>query len=414
MASLGAALMAGLLASCATAPQGQEEPGGVLFVYVALPAWQIKQPESIDAVIERLDLLRQPFLELHPSVRIQLIPFAEDQLIRQVRRRNWEGLGPDLLLVTDRMARDLRRLDLSRPATAPADLLSQLDPTAVQRLRQADGQLAGLPMLLETEQACFNRSLLPDSPTNLQALLQVSAAGVPVGLSLMPRDLAWLLGGFGADEAIAAAARGETPRPQGRAALVQLLQWLADANLQEQVSVFTAEEPMLRRFAAGELAWIPCRSSDLTRLRRSLAADLGVAGLPRGPRGEATPINTLRVWAFGSNSSARQRRTAERWTSFSITPIVQRRLTLQTRGSLPVNQVLPVPVDSSAILRTLEATRQQASRTAVADVMREIDGEQLAQMQRLINDVAFQTLAPETAAEHLFEALITSRRAARP
>lgn len=386
----------------------------MVFVYVALPASQIKQPEAIDAVIERLDLLRQPFRELHPSVRIQFIPFAEEQLIEQVRRRNWEGLGPDLLLVTDRMAVELLRRDLSRPATAPADLIGQLDPLAMQRLRQPDGQLAGLPLLLQTEQACFNRRLLPESPATLQALLQTSARGVPVGLSLAPQDLAWLLGGFGADGAIAEASRGERPSPSSQAALVRMLQWLADANLQEQVSVFTSDEPMLRRFAAGELAWIPCRSGDLRRLQRSLDDDLGVAGLPGGPRGEATPINTLRVWAFGRNSSAHQRATAEHWAHFSITPIVQRRLTLQTTGNLPVNLQLPVPVDSSTILRTLETTRQQAGRAMVAEAVHEIDRERLTQMRRLINDVAFQTLAPQTAARNLLEALLAGTGDGRP
>jgi hypothetical protein len=407
-------LAVGMLAGCSPAPPAEREPSGVLFVYVALPAAQVQQPDAIEAVIERLDLLRQPFRELHPSVRIQFIPFAEEQLIHQVRRRNWEGLGPDLLLVTDRTALDLRRLGLSRPATASADLIGQLDPAAVRRVRQADGQLAGLPLLLQTEQACFNRRLLPESPPTLEALLRASAEGMPVGLSLAPRDLAWLLGGFGADGAIATAVRGERPSPQSQAALVRMLQWLADANVQENVSVFTSEEPMLRRFAAGELAWIPCRSGDLTRLHHSLDGDLGVARLPRGPSGEATPINTLLVWAFGRNSSARQRDSAERWARFSITPIVQRRLTLQTSGNLPVNLQLPVPVESSSTLRTLEATRQQAGRTQVAATVREIDGEQLAQMRRLINDVAFQTLAPQTAAETLLDGLITGAGDGRP
>jgi hypothetical protein len=414
MLSVLAALVAGLVAGCGGAPVAEREPAGVLFVYVALPAWQIRQPDSLDAVIERLDLLRQPFRELHPAVRIQFIPFAEDQLIQQVRRRNWEGLGPDLLLVTDRMARELRRLELSRPATAPAELVSQLDPLALGQLREADGQLAGLPVFLQTEQACFNRSLLPESPANLKALLQTSAAGLPVGLSLVPQDLAWLLGGFGADGAISAAAQGEAPSPEGRAALVQMLQWLADANLQERVLLFNAKEPMLKRFATGELAWIPCRSDTLTLLRRSLGDDLGVAALPRGPRGEATPINTLRVWAFGRNSSARQRRTAERWTSFSVSPIVQRRLTLQTTGILPVNLQVPVPVESSATLRTLETTRQQAGLGPQAEALFRIDDERLADLRRVINDVAYETIAPETGADRLLEGLIAGAREARP
>ncbi len=149
----------------------------MLFVYVALPASQGKQPVAIDAVIERLELLRQPLRELHPSVRIQFVPFAEEHLIAQVRRRNWDGLGPDLLLVTDRMALELRRQGLTRPVPAPAELMGQLDPVAVQRPRQADGQLAGLSLLLQTEQACFTANFCPPAQRRCRACWRPAPRG---------------------------------------------------------------------------------------------------------------------------------------------------------------------------------------------------------------------------------------------
>ncbi|TVS05249.1 MAG: hypothetical protein EA413_07195 [Cyanobium sp. PLM2.Bin73] len=62
------------------------------------------------------------------------------------------------------MALELRRLELSGPATAAADLLQQIDPAAIQRLRLADDQVAGLPLLLQNEQTCFNRRLMAESP----------------------------------------------------------------------------------------------------------------------------------------------------------------------------------------------------------------------------------------------------------
>ncbi len=109
------------------------------------------------------------------------------------------------------------------------------------------------------------------------------------------------------------------------------------------------------------------------------------------------------MWAFGLDSSARQRLTAERWAQFSITPIVQRRLTLQTTGNLPVNRLLPVPVESSTTLRTLEATRQQAGRTVVDEGVREIKGARLSQMRRILNDVPFHTLDARTGAQNLLD-----------
>lgn len=374
-------------------------------MYVTLPAAQQEQPGAIESLIAHLDLLRQPFLDIHPGVRIQFIPFAEEGLVEQVRRRNSEGLGPDLILVNDRIARELERKGLTQPTPGPREQLSQIAPEALQRLRLADGQLAGLPLLVQTEQACFNRRLLPESPADLQTLLKASAAGVPVGLSLEPRSLAWMLGAFGADAAIASAIQGGPPSPEGREALKQMLLWLIDANLQEQVELFSTETPMVRKFGAGELAWIPCRSSDLARLQGLLGNDLGVAGLPRGPRGEASPVNTLRVWAFGRNSSDGQRRTAELWTRFTITPPLQRRLILETSGNLPVNRNLPLPVESSAVLRTLEETRRRAASGLLAESVSRLDGPRLAQMRRSINDAVFQTVPTAVAAGELLDEL---------
>ncbi|MFM7453480.1 MAG: hypothetical protein ACKO1V_05895, partial [Cyanobium sp.] len=151
------------------------------------------------------------FRELHPGVDIQLMTFPEDQLVRQLGFRQQGGLGPDLLLVNSRTAVELQRLNLVRSVTFPAELLQQIEPDNLARLRLSDGTLAGLPVLQLPQLACFNRERLPTgSPDSLDGLLQLSSRGLWVGLSTNPIHLFWTAGGLGAAEALLAA-QGAAP-----------------------------------------------------------------------------------------------------------------------------------------------------------------------------------------------------------
>jgi hypothetical protein len=386
-------------------------------VYLAVG---INSDEQLDSGLrqraeEALERFIRDFRELHPGVDIQLMTFPEDDLIRQLRFRQQGGLGPDLLLVNSRTAMELQRLKLVRSERFPADLLLQIDPAMLERVRLNNGTLAGLPVLQLPQLACFNRDRLPaGSPDTLDGLLQLSSRGLRVGLSTNPLYLFWTVGGLGATEALLAA-QGDNPLSQEhQQALERWLGWLQNASLQQSITFHEKQDELARQLASGDLDWITCRSSNITLLRKTLGASLGVASLPRGRWGEATPINRERVLVFGRNSSPTQRRIAKELASFSVNPLAQRNLTLSTLVMLPVNRFVPAPVASSAVLAAMVRSAEQSEQTT--PLIQALISNQKAEraLSAMVSRVLFGELSPRQGAELLPVSLRTALRGSDP
>jgi arabinogalactan oligomer/maltooligosaccharide transport system substrate-binding protein len=345
-------------------PPGQNKADGLRgTVYLALG---IASEESFDRELrerstEEVERFSKAFRALHPGVSIQLVAFPEAELVAQLPRRQQAGLGPDLLLITAAAAMRLQRQGQVHPLSMPAETLNQLEPETLARLRLPDGRLAALPVAQQPELACFNRKRLPEgSPTDLAGILRRSSEGVRFGLSIDPHQLFWTLGGLGAGDALLKASRGTPLSDAERRQLVLWLGWLQNASFQQHITFFATQDELLHGLRRGQLDWISCRSSSISRLEKQLGADLGVAALPGGAQGAATPVNRLRVLAFGANSSPGQRRIAMEMARFSVNPLVQRNLTLESQDLLPVNRFVPAPTASSAVLKSMVVSAEQA------------------------------------------------------
>jgi arabinogalactan oligomer / maltooligosaccharide transport system substrate-binding protein len=386
--------------------QSQDSSGDQLWgsVYMTVginsDEWQDSgQRQLAQAALARFT---QGFRELQPGVTIQMMTFAEEGLTRQMRFRQQSGLGPDLLLVNARTALELQRRNLVRSESFPADLLQQIEPAMLERVRLSDGSLAGLPVLQLPQLACFNRERLPGgSPDDLDDLLQLSSRGVRVGLSTSPLYLVWTAGGMGATEALVAAEGSQPLKAEQKQALERWLAWLQNASLQQSVTFHERQDQLIGKLGAGELDWITCRSSNLNLLRQKLGAALGVASLPGGRWGEATPINRVRVLVFGRNSSAAQRRIAREIASFSVNPLVQRNLTFTDMMLLPVNRYVPAPVASSAVLAAMVRSAEQSEQTTelIQGLLTNPKTEKA--FGAVINRVLFGELTPRQSSEIL-------------
>jgi maltose-binding protein MalE len=355
------------LVGCRSAQQANQE-GEVLPTTLYL-AVGVRNDSAITSQIqkslrERLGVLERSFQELHPGVKLELLLFADDRLVKELRRRNRSGLGPDLLMVQADTARQLAALGLTRPVRFPPAVSDQLEPALLERLALGGGELAGLPWSLQPQVACFNRGRMARSPATLQELLQASAEGKRVGLGADLGNLGWTLGALGAFDSMVAMLKGGPVPPDLQLRLRGWLQWLHSADLQQRVSFLPSQEKLLEGLKAGELDWITCRSTHISALRSTMGPRLGVAPLPAGPGGEPSPISELRVFAFGRGSSPRQRRAAEALAAFTINPQVQRSFIVRTEEVLPVNRHVQVPVESSSELAALVTAQQQASLAA--------------------------------------------------
>jgi len=400
-ASATAAVAAAALGGCS--PQG--EPPVVLQIAIGTSPDQVINGQLHREFREQQQRLEQSFRQLHPSIRFRFSLYPEERLVEAMRRRQWSGLEPDLFYVTIRAAHLLLRDGITTPYPDSAEIRSRLEPTLLRQASSGDGTLTGLPVLQQLQIGCFDNRRLPQPPTSLEALVAASAGGAPIGLSVNPENLFWTVGSTGALPAVVHVMSRQPPTEADRQALGRWLAWLTNASSRQRVVFYGNQEMAEQELAEGRLAWIPCRSSTLPRLRQRLGTHLGVAPLPDGANSMASAVNYIRVMALGRNSTPRARQAAMVFSAFTIKPLVQRTVTQGSYTVLPVERQISVPVSSSQTLAALLKARDQGLQTDQLMRLLRSGDRRPAQLQALISEVVFGELSPEEATPRLINLL---------
>ena len=381
---------------------------GTLYIAVGV-SQEALDSELQKEIRKRTAQLQASFRALQPKVRLQVEVFPEKNLRNELLIRNRTGLSPDVLLVNESTARDLAREHLINTVRFPSVVLDQLDAGSVERVRRSDGTLTGLPMELQPQVACFDRRHVKRSPATLEELLAFSAKGMEVGLSLDAVNLAWTLGPLGAIDAVGNLRAGEPATAATKASLRGWLQWLRMADQQQHVTFYPTETELLKQLMAGALDWIPCRSINILRLRSRLGKNLGVAPLPSGPSGDATPITRERVLSFGVNSSPVQRQLALALARFAISPLHQREMVQGNQYVLQVNREVAPPVRSSSVLAAMVEGRQQSMRGATIRLVEGSTKGKGEAWQALLTRFLFDDLSQQATLEGLIGLLARER-----
>ena len=345
------------------------------------------------------------FRQIHPDTHFQFGVYPEDQMVEVMRQRSRSGLAPDLLLVNGDTALRLRQAGLVDPFPIRKDQLTIFNEEELGRLRSPDGRLAGLPLLVQTQLGCFNRQRLSEPPATLQELLNATANGHPMGLSLDLYYLFWIVGSTGALPAIDRAVLGQPLNPADRQALTGWLAWMQNASNQQRVTFFPDQPTAEAEFKAGRLDWIPCRSIVVPQLRQVMGSALGVAPLPDGDGHRASPVNRLRVLALGPSSSAAGRRRALAFSSYSVNPLTQRTLTLGSQTVLPANRFVTVPVQSSQVLAAMVAAANQGLQANSLVTLVHSNDPRIPRLQTLLTQLVFGEANPNGATTELIEIL---------
>jgi ABC-type glycerol-3-phosphate transport system substrate-binding protein len=384
-------------------------PQGVLFIGLGVSSDEAFSPDLLGDIQDRFKKLETAYRTLNGKTAIHFHLYPEDQILAAIRHRTWAGLAPDVLMVNGETARELQDAGLIDPFPATPDMLANFDPDEIRRLRSASGDLMGLPMLVQTQLACYNRRKLPVPPATVDDLLALSADGYPIGLPTTLSNLFWSAGSLGAIEGLNEAVAGRRPNLGQRVGIEAWLAWLQNASNHHRVMFFDSQEAAQRQLIDGQLDWIPCRSTQLPLLNRQMGQRLGVAALPGGTKGDqASPINRLRVLSLGRNSSHSGRERALTFSRFVINPMTQRDLTIGSRTFLPANIHVRVPVLSSNVLAAMVTANQQGRNTD--EMLSTINSRdpRVTALQSLINQVLFGEVGVDSTTDQVISLL--SRR----
>ena len=340
----------------------------------------------------------QPGIKLHPSI------YPEESLERALKVQTNSGLGPDLVIADSNQALSLLALGLTDPIKLTKERQNLINPAALERVKTATGSLAGQPVSQYLQLACFDKRKLKKAPETLKELSEASGEGKIFGMVTNLQDLYWSLGSFGAGEALATSLAGKQATNAAHARLTQWMRWLKASSYQQNI-VFLRNQAALRKaLIEGEMSWISCWSSQLPQLREALKDHLGVAPLPNGDFGRATPITRLQVWALGKNSSKRQRAESLRLLNFIAQPWAQKTFALKYKTGYPVNPAAALIVRKQLSAEFEKFNEEENERVSRGDaIISAIDTRPRLEkdIQSTLNQLIFDGLSPEKAATEL-------------
>ena len=340
----------------------------------------------------------QPGIKLHPSI------YAEESLEQELKVQTNSGLGPDLVITNSNQALSLAADGLTDPIKLTKELENLINPAALERVKTASGALAGQPVSQYLQLACFDKRKLKKAPKTLKELSTASGNGQVFGMVTNLQDLYWSLGSFGAGEALATSLAGKQATNAAHARLTQWMRWLKASSYQQNI-VFLRNQAALRKaLIEGEMSWISCWSSQLPKLREELKEHLGIALLPSGEFGRATPITRLQIWALGKNSSKRQRSESLRLLHFMVQPWAQKTYALKYRTGYPVNPAAALIVNKQLPPGFEKFSEDENKRVRRGDaIVSAIDIRPRLQkeIQSTLNELIFDGLSPEQAATEL-------------
>ena len=340
----------------------------------------------------------QPGIKLHPSI------YPEESLARALKTQTNSGLGPDLVIADSNQALSLLALGLTDPIKLTKEHQNLINPAALERVKTGNGSLAGQPVSQYLQLACFDKRKLKKAPKTLKELSEASGTGTIFGMVTNLQDLYWSLGSFGAGEALTASLAGQKVTVAAHERLTQWMRWLKESSYQQNI-VFLRNQAALRKaFIEGEMNWISCWSSQLPQLREKLKDHLGIAPLPSGEFGRATPITRLQVWALGKNSSRRQRAESLNLLNFMVQPWAQKTYALRYRTAFPVNPAAALIVSKQLPAGLSEFSKDENKRVSHGDaIVSAIDANPRLKkdIQSTLNELIFDGLSPEKAATEL-------------
>lgn len=371
---------------------------------------------------QALEPLLSAFRRLQPNVDIQITLESQASVQQTLRNSSSRGLGPDLLLLRSPQAVSLLEEGLIDPLPQRdpsfGRVLRMITPFDLNRVRTPQG-IAGLPVFTEFTLACYDRRRLQQPPTTVAELLAVAASGGSVGLAVEPTGIWWTAGALGAQEVMTPILVGNADSSarttaDKRRALIGWLAWLRQAALQSRVEITSGPQELTLGLESGQFVWVPCFSPSLIRLDRTLGRHLGVAPLPSGPGGPATPFSTPRVWSLGRDSTPEQRRLALQLAALSLDPLPQRQMMLMSHSVLPANRYVPVPVASSGRLAALATAKEQFQQSsAVLTGAFSLDRllEVMPTVEALITNVMVGVTTPQQGADALLRLRPQAKRA---
>ena len=333
---------------------GCKHRSGALLIYVGIPNYAEKDlnkagfRKAKEAEEYLMGHANEDLKDQHPTTSITISYYPDRDLPDMVSRRSNYGLGPDLIIASATVTEKLYAKGYIKPFT----INNQHEKTSPMNKLQSiyldsSGNKIGIPISIDSQLSCGNRKLIKQMPSTFNEWLKLKET---IQLSPIERDQFWVYGVFGVAEPMmrAVAAHPHAFSNEDVHALDKYLNTIRDEFPKLQLVLDHDHEKNMTALEQGHLAWTSCRTSDISRLKKSLAEDLLISPLPKGQQGTPISMPIIRVATIGAHSTDRQKLLAKAWLEYWLQPITQR----------VMREDFLRPLNNQARQRVKEADRQ--------------------------------------------------------
>ncbi len=239
---------------------------------------------------DALDAILRDFRERYPTVTVETLFVAKNDLLQSYAQAVIDGSGPDVVLAPNWWLDELNTLGVVAPLTDPnfAATEAAVSPAAADNLRIGD-TLYGMPTNYETVALFYNKSIVPETslPKSLTELAEMAHIDPQYGIGIYanPFHITWGIPAFGAS-IFDSSGRSTLADSPGTGQYLRLL-----AQLDELEGSFVDSDygMLLDRFKKGEYAFFIDGPWAIDDLKQALGDDLGVTVIPAGPDGASSP-----------------------------------------------------------------------------------------------------------------------------
>ena len=214
--------------------------------------------------------------------------------------------------------------------------------------------LYGLPQSLDTTVLYYNTDLVSEPEQELYDLFASATISAPLALDTSFNGAFWGAGLFGGELfSLGEGGQNETLDIR-RTSLDNWLEWLQSNKDHPGIVMNNDPEKLIEMFSAGNAAYLITGSEALPQLRAELDGHsgeptrIGVARLPSGPDGQASPFLTVQGYLLSGAASEEQTQIALEFAKFVTSGEDQGQL-MKSASRAPANVIALTLVDDSAL-----------------------------------------------------------------
>lgn len=369
-------ILAVMLMGCASDDSAEELRGQLLLWH----SWSFQDRQTLNRITTQ-------FREIYPDVEIITVAIPANDLERRYRETAALGLGPDMVIGSDRWIPQYVEDNLIQAIRSPDIDIVTFSSKALRTARSADGTLYGIPLSQNATVLYYNKSIsqFDTPPATFEQWIRYANGGDVTALNIDFEDAYWGVTPFGdglfdADGQMLTDSDG----------LLGWLEWLKKAQRHPNIILSRDTELLQDLFIDGTAQYYLGWSDELPTLLGAMGETrVGVAPLPHVEDSERMPVPLLRteVILFNESSSEKQTELAYAFASF---------LTNTTQSAILMRETHRVPAN------------RQVQISSEVDELQYIMASQIMSATLPSTDVAFSTLLE--AGEEVYTNVLTGVR----